>query len=475
MTLADADPTTARTGPSTPWLKGHYAPVADELDADGLAVSGHLPEGLRGAFLRNGPNAAFPPLGRYHVFDGDGMIHGLWLDGDGGARYSNRWIRSAGLEAEWAAGKALFGGLSDFRLPPDDVLASVGPVKNTANTHVVGHAGRILALMEGCPPTELDADLGTVGEHDFGGALKGPMTAHPKVDPTTGEMVFFGYSPFPPHLRVHAAAADGNLTWTTPVDLPAPVMMHDFLVTATRVLIFDLPAAFELDAMLSGGEGIRWAPERGARIGVLERGAPGHTTTWIDVDPFWAFHFLNAHDDGDGDGDAIVAHGCRADRMNTSFGEDLTEAVHPRLHRWRIDPVAGTVTDDAVGDHPTDFPRVDDRRAGRDARFGYTARAREWGAVEVEFDGVVKHDLHTGATTTATYGADVVAGEAVFAADPDRSDEDAGWILNWVHDQGADQSAVVVLEAASLEEVARVHLPRRVPFGFHGSFLPSPR
>ncbi|CAN5633076.1 carotenoid oxygenase family protein [soil metagenome] len=467
MSLTDADATAPDQ--SSPWLQGQYAPVDDELEVDGLAVTGHLPEGLRGAHLRNGPNPAFPPLGRYHIFDGDGMVHGLWLDGEGGARYANRWVRSAGLEAERAAGAALFGGLSDFRLPPDDVLATVGPLKNTANTHVVGHAGRILALLEAAPPTELAADLSTIGEHDFGGALKGPMTAHPKVDPITGEMVFFGYSPFPPHLRVHAADAAGHLTWTTEVELPAPVMMHDFVVTATRVVIFDLPAAFELDALLAGGEGIRWAPERGARIGVLDRGAPGDTTTWIDVDPFWAFHFLNGHDDGD----AIVAEGCRSDRLNVAFGEEAPDAPPPTLHRWRIDPASGTVSDEPLDDRPTDFPRIDDRRAGLDARYGYTCHTRALGDDEVEFDGVTKHDLRTGTATTATFGADTRSGEAVFAADPDRTDEDAGWLMSWVHDRGRDESAVVVLDAETLDEVARVHLPRRVPSGFHGSFLPT--
>lgn len=466
MTIADAGP----TDQTSHWLRGSYAPVSDELDAYGLAVTGNLPAGLRGAFLRNGPNPAFPPLGRYHIFDGDGMIHGLWLDGEGGARYSNRWVRSAGLGAERAAGEALFGGLSEFRLPPEEVMAEVGPMKNTANTHVVGHAGRILALMEAARPTELNADLSTVGEYDFGGALKGSMTAHPKIDPATGEMVFFGYSPFPPHLRVHSADASGALTWTTEVELPGPVMMHDFVVTATRVVIFDLPAAFDLDGMLAGGEGIHWAPERGARIGVLDRGAPGDTVRWIEVDPFWVFHFLNAHDEGE----ALVVHGCRSDRLNTSFGDDLDEAVRPTLHRWRIDPTGGTVTGDAVDDQPADFPRVDDRRAGLDARYGYVGHTRSWSETEVDFDGVVKHDLHAGTSTTALYGPSVAAGEPVFAADPDDTAEDAGWVLNWVHDRAAEQSAVVVLDAATLDEVARVHLPRRVPFGFHGSFLPTP-
>jgi carotenoid cleavage dioxygenase len=435
-----------------------------------LAVHGELPTGLRGAFLRNGPNPAFPPLGRHHLFDGDGMVHGVWFDGEGGARYANRWIRSAGLEAERAAGRALFGGLSEFRLPPPEVMEACGPVKNTANTHVVRHAGRILALMEGCRPTELGPDLETLGEYDFDGALRGAVTAHPKTDPVTGELVFFGYSPFPPYVRVHAADASGALTWSTEVDLPGPVMMHDFAVTASRVVLFDLPAAFELDELLAGREGIRWAPERGARIGVLDRGAPGDTIAWIEVDPFWVFHFLNAHDDGE----AVVVTGCRAPRLNTSFGEDaVVPDARPVLHRWRIDPARGAVTEEVLGEDPGDFPRIDDRWAGLDARYGYLARTGSWQGEVIRFDGVVKHDLRHGTAASVTYGPDVASGEPVVASNPDDPAEDAGWVLNWVTDHGTGESSVVVLDAGTLEEVARGTAPRRVPFGFHGSFLPA--
>ena len=169
----------------SPWLRGQYAPVDDELSIAALRVTGALPEGLRGAFLRNGPNPQFPPIGRYHLFDGDGMIHGVTFDGEGGASYANRWVRSAGFEAERAAGRALFGGLSEFAMPPDDIFARVGPIKNTANTHIVSHAGHLLALMEGLGPIEVADDLTTIGPFDFDGRLAGSMTAHPKTDPVT--------------------------------------------------------------------------------------------------------------------------------------------------------------------------------------------------------------------------------------------------------------------------------------------------
>ena len=463
-------------GADTPWLTGLWEPVADEIETPDLPVTGELPPGLRGSYLRNGPNPAFPPLGRYHLFDGDGMVHGLTIE-HGRMRYRNRWVRSRGLAVERRAGRALYSGLSDFRMTDPDVVAEGGMMKNTANTHVVRHAGRLLALMEGAPPTEVTPDLDTVGEYDFAGALAGAMTAHPKIDPATGEMVFFGYSPFPPHLRVHAADADGVLTWSTPVDLPAPVMMHDFAVTERHVVVFDLPAVFDLEAMLAGRGGgfIRWAPDNGARIGVLERGAPGDTVRWVDVDPFWVFHFLNAHDDGE----AVVVEGCRAARLNVGFGDEQPADVPTTLHRWRIDPAAGTVSEQQLDDRAGDFPRVADADAGRVARHGYLAAARPGGGADVEFGGVTKVDLLSGTTTTLAWGDGESGGEAVFAADPDRAraddggSDDAGWLLCLVSDKATRATDLVVADAAAMEEVARVRMPRRVPAGFHGSWLPA--
>jgi carotenoid cleavage dioxygenase len=457
-----------------PYLSGQYAPVFDELTVEELRVTGELPDGLRGAFLRNGPNQAFPPPGRYHIFDGDGMVHGVWFDGEGKAgtaRYANRWVRSRGLLAELDEGRALYGGLSEFTLPGPELVAKAGMMKNTANTHVVGHAGRILALMEGARPTELGPDLETIGELDFGGALQGAMTAHPKVDPETGAMVFFGYSPFPPYVRLYEADATGTITWATEVELPGPVMMHDFVVTRSRVVLFDLPAVFDIEAMLAGRPGIHWAPERGARVGVVDRGAPGDTARWIEVDPFWVFHFLNAHDAGP---DLVEVTGCRAPRLNATFGDQtLDEPAHPSLHRWRIDLAAGTVATEQLDDRPGDFPRLDDRRAGLAFRYGYLGEAGEWTSDRVDFGAVRKHDLAKGSSQVASYGTRTNSGEPVFAADPDDPTEDAGWVLNFCHDWDADESTVRILDAATLEEAARVHLPRRVPFGFHGSFLPA--
>lgn len=456
----------------SPYLAGNYAPVHDEIDVAELTVTGHLPEALRGVYMRNGANPAFAPLGKYHLFDGDGMIHALEL-ADGTASYRNRFVASKGLRYEQEQGHAVFGGLSNWVMPSAEVIEAVGIMKNTANTNIVRHADRYLALMEGALPTELTRDLSTVGEYDFGGALHGSMTAHPKWDPATGELLFFGYSPFPPFVTYHVVDRSGALVRSVAIDIPAAVMMHDFVVTDANVVFFDLPAVFDANAMLSGEAFIRWQPSNGARIGVLPRDGGADDVTWIELDPFYVFHFLNGWDNPDG---TIVVDGCRAPAMPTAFGDEVvTEGARPSLHRWTIDPAAGTVREQQLDDRPADFPRLNMHRSGTANRYGYLAHATNWAGETVQFTEVVKYDLEAGTSTRHRYGDTCEAGEAVFAPDPDGSAEDDGWLLNLVFDRASGESQLVVVDARDMdgEPVARVHLPRRVPFGFHGNWMPD--
>ncbi|MFZ4669619.1 MAG: carotenoid oxygenase family protein [Microthrixaceae bacterium] len=464
----------AFTGVTDDYLTGQYAPIHDERHDVELPVTGELPAGLRGAFVRNGPNPYFPPGGRYHVFDGDGMLHGVYLDGEGGVEYRNRWVDSRGLRHERSVGHSVYGGLAEFTMPPPDALEAGGLYKNTANTNIVRHAGRYLALMEGAHPTEVTAELDTVGEYDFGGALQGAMTAHPRWDPTTGEMLMFGYSPFPPYLRYHVVAADGTLVRSTDVPIDRSVMMHDFVVTPDHVVFFDLPAMFDAEALMTGGSAIRWQPDAGARIGIMPRDGEGSDTRWFDVDPFYVFHFLNAHEAADG---TIVVDGCRSAAMPTAFGDDPRpdNEIRPYLWRWEIDADAGTVTDRQLDDRTGDFPRINDARTGLPNRFGAQAHTRHWDQAGVEFDGVIWFDLERDTSSTHVYGPTKVAGEAVFAADPSGTAEDDGWLVNIVTDLADGTSEFVVLDARDVEAgpVASVALPRRVPFGFHGNWMAS--
>jgi carotenoid cleavage dioxygenase len=249
-------------------------------------------------------------------------------------------------------------------------------------------------------------------------------------------------------------------------------MMHDFAVTERHVVFFDLPAVFDVEAVLTGGTAVRWEPEHGARIGVLPRDATTDEVRWTEVEPFYVFHFLNAHDDGDD----VVVEGCRTSSLPLSFGEErLPEPVRPTLHGWRIDATTGSVTDVPLDDRAVDFPRVADAAAGLDNRYGYAAHMRAGDEEFASFDAVVKYDRRTGDATTHVYGPDAEAGEAVFAADPAGSGEDDGWLLNFVVDRPTGTTDLVVLDARDLSAgpVASVRLPRRVPIGFHGSWMPE--
>lgn len=453
-----------------PFLTGNFAPVTEELDGADLIVTGTIPQALQGHYLRNGSNPAFAPRGRYHWFDGDGMIHAVHLEG-GHASYRNRWVRTFGLQVEREAGSALFGGINNFVIPDDPDLFSRmgGPFKNVANTHVVEHAGKVLALWEGGFPHELDRDLDTIGLYDFDGRLEGAMTAHPKIDPVTGEMLFFGYSQLPPYLRFHVVDASGALVHSQEIDIPAGVMMHDFVITDRHAVFLDAPALFDLEAVLHGGPAIRWAPEQGCRIGVLPRDPSAGGITWHEVDPCFVFHFVNAWSDGD----RLVVDAARHPRLSMPGDDPGTGAGAPTLARFTVDLNRGGATTEQLDDRAIEFPRIDERRTGLHARYGYSPSGPPGGTGVGVFDRLLKYDLDGSDVQEVVFGPGRGTGEAVFAPDPDGTAEDDGWLLAYVHDETTDQTELVIIDARDLPAgpVATVRLPARVPYGFHGSWM----
>lgn len=454
--------------PASRFLDGLLAPVFDERVDRDLVVDGMVPEGLRGMFVRNGPNPQFAPIGKYHPFDGDGMVHAVSI-ADGEVTYRNRWIESKGLLLERERERALYGGLSNFAIPDPDVVAAGGLIKNTGNTHTVRHAGKILALLEACLPTQLSPELETLGEWDFGGRLSGAFTAHPKIDPVTGEMIFFGYQPVPPYVRYHVVAADGTLVHSADIDLPKPVMMHDFVVTEHHAVFLDAPAVFDLESAMNGGSLIRWDPAAGTRIGVLPRLGAGDEIRWFDLDPQYVVHFFNAWDDGD----RIEIRAPRFSEMPGAFDfDDPTGREGPLPWRFCIDLSDGAVHGEQLDDRAGEFPRVNDDRATRPTRYLYNCLARTW-EFEFEFHGVVKYDLDTGASDEWFYRDAEVSGEHVFAPDPDGRAEDDGWLLSFVTDRAIATTALVVLDARDVGAgpIARVEIPRRVPIGFHANWF----
>jgi carotenoid cleavage dioxygenase-like enzyme len=434
---------------------GNYAPVHDELTAFDLPVQGRIPAELNGWYLRNGPNAR---TGAAHWCVGDGMVHGVRLENGRAAWYRNRWVRTESFE-------------DPIGLYNDDGTRNLH--SSIANTHVVRHAGKTLALMEFSLPYEISNDLETVGVYDFGGKLTDSMTAHPKICPVTGEMHFFGTGNiFEPHVVYHRADADGRLTINRPIDVPALTMMHDFALTAEHVVFLDLPLVFDLRVALAQQDvrelrdlPYRWDDDYGARLGVLRRDDPYGPVRWLDIDPCYVFHIANAYDVRSADENSVVLEVVRYPEIWRDSSKFTADAA---LWRWKLNLDTGVVEESQLDDRGVEYPRVDDRRAGAAARY----------SVAVGSDVLVRYDLQRDTASEHRFSdgghrAPGAPSEAVFAPAVGASDELAGWYLTYVYDPVNDASDLVVIDASDFEgdPVARVRLPRRVPHGFHGNWI----
>jgi carotenoid cleavage dioxygenase-like enzyme len=461
-----------RESDENPFLQGNFAPWRMEGDALDLEVVGEIPRELRGTYFRNGPNPAFEPIGRYHWFDGDGMIHAIRIE-DGRAHYRNRWVASEGLKEERAAGHALYPGLLEMK--PTEMPR----FKVTANTNAVVHANRLFALVESSPPTELDPrTLETIGLYDFGGRLASPMTAHPKLDPVTGEMLFFGYSPFPPFLQYYVADASGAVVHAEPIDVAWPSMIHDFAVTETHAIFLLCPIVFDFEKAATTGSIFNWEPERGTRIGVMPRRGTSADVRWFETDPCYVFHPMNAYDEGD----EVVVDVHRYEKLlfmspTAARDPDWRNEQVARLHRFRVDLARGGLRSEPLDDHEGEFPRVDERLVGRKHRFGYFAAIGPEGnaTLRPEFTSVAKIDLERGGRVeTRAHGEGNGCGEPVFVPRSASAGEDDGWVLYLAYDRTRDASELVIVNARDFagEPAARIRLPHRIPYGFHGNWFP---
>ena len=455
------------TPAENPFLRDNYAPWPHEVDVPVCEIEGELPNELEGTFYRNGPNPQFPPRSRYHWFDGDAMIHAFSFS-NGQCRYRNRWLRTEKFLAEREAGEGLFGGLLDIQ--NNDPRAR-GVAMNPANTNLVSHAGRFLALYEAGPPTELDPrTLETRGVFTFDEKLVGPMTAHPHVDPETGEMFFFAYSPFPPHVRYHVVDASGALVQSEAIETPVATMMHDVIVTREHVVFLVCPATMRMENLTTGAP-IRWEPELGTRLGVMPRRGASLDLRWFDLPAGYVFHVMDATTEGA----RIVADVCLSEELTLfdSPGRDvgLDEADMPFLTRWTLDLEGASAKQDRLDDRPCEFPRLDDRHAMSGNRFGIAAAYCEGDRALGLFDGVVRYDHARGTRTEVRFPG--YLGEAVFVPRRPEAPEGEGFVLvnQWRPDTGRGELLILDAENLPSGPLATVKLPHRLPHGFHAAYL----
>jgi carotenoid cleavage dioxygenase len=452
-------------------LEGNFAPISMECEAPHLPVTGELPRGLAGTLFRTGPNPQFPPPdpSRHHWFIGDGMVHGFTIR-DGRVAYRNRWVRTGKWQAEAAAGRALTSGFG----PPPPGMADTG----VANTNIVWHAGRLLALEEAHLPIEMDpATLATRGVQDLGGGLSGPFTAHPKIDPATGELVFFGWSaggPLSPAMSYGTIGADGSVTRFERFTAPYCAMVHDFAVTAAHVLFPVMPLTGSMARAMRGQPIFAWEPELGGHIGLIRRDAGIASLRWFRAESCYAFHILNAWEEGE----RILADVIQYDAPPLFPRADGRPSERTdsqgRLVRWTLDPAAGTdaFTRTALDDMVGEFPRIDDRRAGLKNRHGTFAGESRAGA---GLDSIAWLDLQESRRTVFTLPPGDATSEPVFVPRHAEAEEGDGWLLAVIWRGEERRSDLVVLDTGDIARgpVATVHLSHRVPFGFHGNWVPG--
>ncbi|MEV4826360.1 carotenoid oxygenase family protein [Micromonospora sp. NPDC049274] len=436
-----------------PHLAGNYAPVTHELTATDLTVTGAIPKELTGWYLRNGPNPH--EAASAHWFLGSGMVHGVRLEGGRATAYRNRWVRTTAL----TDGAQLF-----------DQFGNRDLTAGTVNTHIVRHAGNLLALAESSLPYLLTPELDTVGAYDFGGLLTTPMTAHPKTCPLTGELHFFGYGMLtPPFLTYHRADAAGNLVVSRVVDGVGPTMMHDFALTQRHVVFLDLPVVFDMKLAMRGEAfPYRWNPAYPARVGVLRRDDPHGAVHWFEVEPCYVFHVACAYDDGND----IVLYVVRYPYLwRSGSGEAYPES---NLWRWTIDLGAGKVAEEQLDDRNTEFPRIDDRLSGLESGFVHTVVAASHPRHDPVDGALLRYDTGTGAVARHRLAPGRIPSEAAFAPADDRAGG-AGWLMTYVYDAATDTSDLIIVDVDDMTAapVATIHLPQRVPYGFHGSWLPD--
>lgn len=442
-------------------------------------VEGEIPRAIHGTLYRNGPSQKILPKQGYealHLFDGDALVHAFRFD-DGEAHYTGRFVESECYLAEQAAGRYCMSGVGvQVEEPLEDFL-----LREQHNTNVVWHGNRLMAMVENSWPYQIDPrTLGPIGKTDLGAPQLGmSVTAHPKIEGKTGQMVIHGYQPFEPYVQWYTIEPDGKCSLAEPVDVPYATMMHDVAITESYVIFLLTPVLMDGDGLMAGKpfcECVRWEPERGLKFGVKRREA-GAPVRWFESpDVGFIFHPGNAYEDGDKivmdactyeDGGALLET-LRTFRSGRSSGD-----WHARPYLYEMDLTTGRCTSRKLDDRSAEFPRLDDRLVGQRNRYGYAVRGRGTGAGDDLWSVIVRYDRTGGASTAHDFGEGCWPGEPVFVPRAPDASEDDGFVLCTVYDGPRDASFLAVLDASNLDAqpLAKAHLEHRIPMGFHGNFV----
>lgn len=467
-----------------PYTTGAWTPVFDEYNADdGLEVIGEIPTDIDGVYVRNSENPAFGSIGLYHPFDGDGMIH-IMAFRDGKASYRNRFVRTKGLMAEIEAGRPLWAGIAGN--PADSTRPGWGAherIKDASSTDVVVHAGQILSTFYQCgegyrlDPYTLD-QFGTEGWVPLDG-----ISAHPKVDEATGELLFFNYSTHAPYMHYGVVGPDNRLKHYIPVELPGPRLPHDMAFTKNYSIIADLPLFWDPKVLAMGRHAARFYPEIPTRFAIIPRYGSPDEIRWFEADPTYVLHWMNAWEEGD----EIVLDGYFQEDpaprpLQNQYNDPqlgqlmayLDEAsFKPKLHRWRFNLKTGETKESHLDDRLLEFGSFNQQYAGQKTRYLYSTYTEPGWFL---FNGLVKHDFETGKSQKLDLGEGRYGSETPFAPRIGAKDEDDGYLVSFVIDMKENRSECVLIDAKDIEAgpVCRIILPHRISSGTHATWADGP-
>ena len=421
------------------YLQGNYAPVKNLISETGLKVTGEIPKDLSGLFLRNGPN----PMSsvnekKHHWFLGEGMLHGIRLDSGNALWYKNRLVDGN---------------------------------DSNANTSVISHAGKIYAIVEaGGNPVEIDKDLNSLNTKPFYGDKNAGFTAHPKLDPDTNELHAMCYDYANNFDTVDYVVIDqnGSHKKTQSIPFESRSMLHECAITKNYMLVFDLSVVFDLYKLGRGYFPFSWDDNHQSRIGLLSRNGDSDTVQWFDIDRTYFFHTFNAHEDSNGN---VIIEAAAYDRLfDTDWNGPFSESS-PQFTRWKLNTRSGQVTSIKLDDRAVEFPRINPNLVGKSNQYAYALASSN--TLEPDFKEIVKYDLKNDTSEVYEYGSGRFGAEPVFVQAEGAQTEDEGYLLSLVYNQETDKSDLIILNALDPKSgpLATVHLPQRVPFGFHGEWV----
>ncbi len=458
-----------------PYLSGAWTPNFDEYDADDMEVIGSIPADIDGIYVRNTENPVHQPIGRYHPFDGDGMLHMMRISG-GKAQYKNRFIRTAGFEAEAQAGKALWAGFTNnSKKSKHDGCGIGGGLRDSSSTDVLVRNGQILSTFWQCGEGYLldPESLDTLGIEAWTPAEG--LSAHPKLDGKTGDLMFFNYGDKAPYMHYGVVGPDNELKHYVPIELPGTRLPHDMAISDNYSVLNDCPLFPVPEALENGYFVPTFDPTKKLRFAVIPRFGAAEDVMWFEAEPTYVLHWTNCWEDGD----EVVLEGYRQQSPlpgplesmdppnNLLFANIDLHSLRPHLHRWRFNLKNGETTEARVcQEEHVEFGTLNPDYYGREHRYVYSAHGEKGWFL---FNGLVKHDLKEGTATKVMFGEGRYGSETPFIPRVGATEEDDGYLISFVTDMVRDRSECVIFDARDIEAgpVCQIILPHRICSGTH--------